>query len=359
MRFLKSKIFKVIIALVLAVVIVSGSVVLINYVEKGNQKNEPSFFETMNDESVMFMPTGIAFIHSSPELYSTCMLYAEKVYKVSSDMSFGYTTRTLGIRNIEKVTCGKMVEFDVNKNHKFFRYLENNENTSGEFSKREFIKDNKNAWGVQYFYQSETSSACSLIDYVVFEQKDGSIYIGVGYGGDDSEQKQQWGCCVAIFETEIVSEDDIATGGNNIYSPYRHVIDEYIFDFDFDGEKEHITVIGGVGDMSTHSKIVAFIINEKGFGALKQGTDFRTQYYDMRENGERCFLEENGELYYCCEGRRKSKHKITLNKEKQKVVVEKLPFVKNYKQKNHTVPDNNNTTIPYIDYSNIETTAAP
>ena len=108
----------------------------------------------------------------------------------------------------------------------------------------------------------------------------------------------------------------------------------------------------------SRDRIVAFIINEKGFGALKQGTDFRTKYYDIWENGERCFLEENGELYYCCEGRRKSKHKITLNKEKQKVVVENLALVKN-KPQIHTGFDINNTTIPYINYDNIETTAAP
>ena len=358
MRFFKSKIFKAIVALALVVVIVSGSVVLINYVEKENQKNEPSFFETMNGESVMLMPTEIVFAHSSSELYYTCMYYAEKVYKVSSDMHFWYIKRTDLLKNIKEVACGKMVRFDVDENHEFFQRLENKENTSGEFSKSEFIKNNKSAWGVQYFSQSEISSACSLIDYVVFEQKDGSIYIGFGFGGCDDEQKQQWGCCIAIFKTEIVDEDDIMSVENNMNGDYCQLIDDYLFDIDCDGEKEHITVIGGGGDMSTHSKIVAFIINEKGFGALKQGTDFRTKYYDMWGNGERCFLEENGELYYCCEGRRKSKHKITLNKEKQKVVVENLALVKN-KPQVHTEFDINNTTIPYINYDNIETTAAP
>ncbi len=351
----------ILVALALVVVIVSGSVVLINYIKKENKKTELSFFETMNGESVMFMPTGFAFINSSPELYGTCMLHAERVYKVSSDMSFGYIKRTDSLKNIKKVTCGKMVEFDVDENHKFFRYIENNENTSGEFSKREFIKNNKSAWGVQYFYQSELTTACALIDYVIFEQKDGSIYIGVGYGGNDNEQKQQWGHCLAIFETEIVSEDDIVTEKNNIYEEhYYQLIDDYLFDVDSDGENECITVISNVGWTINYSDDrVVFIVSEKEFGALKRGSDFKTAYLDGLENGKRCFLEENGELYYCCEGRRKSKHKITLNKEKQKVVVEKLPFVKNYKQKNHTVPDNNNTTIPYIDCSNIETTAAP
>ena len=65
------------------------------------------------------------------------------------------------------------------------------------------------------------------------------------------------------------------------------------------------------------------------------------------ENCENCFLEENGELFFCCEGRKKSKHKITLNKEQQKVIVEKLTLAK-YKLQKHK-----------IDYGSIETTAAP
>jgi len=320
----------VLIALALVIVIVSCSVVLINYIKKENKKTELSFFETMNGESVMFMPTEIVFAHSSSELYYTYMYYAEKVYKVSSDMHFGYIKRTDLLKNIKEVACGKMVRFDVDENHEFFQRLENKENTSGEFSKREFIKNNKSAWGVQYFYQSELTTACALIDYVIFEQKDGSIYIGVGYGGNDNEQKQQWGHCLAIFETEIVSEDDIVTEKNNIYEEhYYQLIDDYLFDVDSDGENECITVISNVGWTINYSDDrVVFIVSEKGFGALKRGSDFKTAYLDGLENGKRCFLEENGELYYCCEGRRKSKHKITLNKEKQKVVVEKLPFVK-------------------------------
>ncbi len=336
----------VLVMLVLVVSIASGLLVLPNYTKKANKKTEPTFFENMNDESIMFMPTGIAFAHSSPELYNVCMHYAEQVYKVSSDMSFGYIARTDLFKNIKEAACGKMVRFDVDENYEFFRYLENKENTSGEFSKREFIKNNKSAWGVQYFFQSELSYEGGLVDYIVFEQRDGSVYIGVALGGRYNEQKQQWGNCLVIFNTEIVSEDDIVTGENNIYGDYYQVVDDYLFDIDCDGENECITAISNVGwGISDSDENVVFIVSEKGFGALKSGTDFKTQYLDSLENGENCFLEENGELFFCCEGHKKTKHKITLNKEQQKVIVEKLPLAKNKLQKHK------------MDYSNIETTA--
>ena len=340
--------FIVSVMLVLVVSITLGLLILPNYIKKANEKTEPTFFENVNDESIMFMPTGIAFAHSSPELYNVCMYYAEQVYKVSSDMSFGYIARTDLLKNIKETACGKMVEFDVDENHKFFHYLENNENTSVEFSKREFIKNNKSAWGVQYFFQSELSYEGGLVDYIVFEQKDGSVYIGVALGGRYNEQKQQWGNCLVIFDTEIVSEDDIVTGENNIYGNYYQVVDDYLFDIDCDGENECITAISNVGrSISESDENVVFIVSEKGFGALKPGTDFKTKYFEDFESCENCFLEENGELFFCCEGRKKSKHKITLNKEQQKVIVEKLTLAK-YKLQKHK-----------IDYGSIETTAAP
>ena len=170
------------------------------------------------------------------------------------------------------------------------------------------------------------------MDYIVFEQKDGSIYIGVGFGEYVNGQ-EQWGHCLAIFYTEIVGKDDIVTIENNIYGNYYQVVEDQLFDIDCDGENECITVISNAGwTISGIDERIVFIVSEKGFGALKPGTDFKTQYLAQYlnglENGENCLLEENGELFFCFEVGKKSKHKITLNKEQKKVTVEKLSLAK-------------------------------
>ncbi len=310
MRFFKSKIFKAIVALALVVVIVSGSVVLINYVEKENQKNEPSFFETMNGESVMFMPTEILF-ERYPWDYSDDV---ESVFKISSDMKLETFERNSITKNIIKESYGVLEEIDISRYKKFFKLYDNPNNNSLEFSKGDFLKNNKKAWGVAFYKQSEISTAGFSKRYIIFEQNDGLFYIGVAAGSRESLKESM--VCYALFKTEIVSEDEVVSEEDNFYG---QVIDKYLFDFDSDGVKEELTVfyyVSGAGDYM-------FLVNECGFGALKRVNEYRTRYYDDWTYDERFFLEEDGELYYCYKEWEVTKCKVTIDKIQQNVIVEK------------------------------------
>lgn len=328
----------VLIALALVIVIVSCSVVLINYIKKENKKTELSFFETMNGESVMFMPTGVLFEGYSWN-YSDDV---ERVFKVSSDMKLETFERSTITKDIIKKSYGVLEEIDITEYKKFFKLNDDAKNNSLEFSEKEFFRNNKNAWGVAFYKQSEICTAGFSKSYIIFEQNDGLFYIGVASGSNESLNEPMG--CYALFETEIVYEEEIYSEGTNLYNGEERVVGNYLFDFDSDGKKEEVTIFyGGYGENEDCSTII-FLVNSKGFGALKVENEYITRYYDSWVYDESYFLEENGEFFLCYtypEGVIKSK--ISLDKKNKKVIVE-----------NH-----NECTVFIEKETDIGTTAAP
>jgi len=318
----------ILVMLVLVVVTVSGSLVLTNYIEKENKKAEPTFFETMNGESILFMPTEILF-EGYPWNYSDDI---ERVFKVSSDMKLEVFERSAITKDIIKETYGVLEQIDITEYKDFFRLYDNPEKNSLEFSKKEFLKNNKNAWGVAFYKQSEISTAGFSKRYILFEQNDGVFYIGVAAGSSES-LKESMGC-YALFETEIVAEEEIYPEGTNLYNGEKRVIDNYIFDFESDGKKEELTIFyGGYGENEDCSTII-FLVNSKGFGALKAENEYITRYYADWIYDERYFTEENGELFLCYKyPAGVTKCKISLDKKNKKVIVEKHNECINFIQK--------------------------
>ena len=107
----------VLIALALVIVIVSCSVVLINYIKKENKKTELSFFETMNGESVMYMPTAVLF-ERYPWNYSDD---TERIFKVSSDMKLEAFERSVITKDIIKKSYGVLEQINITEYKKFFK----------------------------------------------------------------------------------------------------------------------------------------------------------------------------------------------------------------------------------------------
>jgi len=318
----------ILIALALVIVIVSCSVVLINYIKKENKKTELSFFETMNGESVMLMPTAVLF-ERYPWNYSDD---TERIFKVSSDMKLEAFERSVITKDIIKKSYGVLEQINITEYKKFFKIYDNPKNNSLEFSEKEFLKNNKNAWGVAFYKQSETSTAGFSKRYILFEQNDGLFYIGVAAGSRESLKEPM--ICYALFETEIVAEEEIYPEGTNLYNGEKRVIDNYLFDFDYDGKKEEITIFYGRYGENEECSTLIFLVNPKGFGALKIEDGYITRYYDYWSYDERYFLEENGELFFCYTyPAGVTKSKISLDKKNKKVIVENHDECINFIQK--------------------------
>jgi len=322
MRFLKSKTFKGLLCLVLFIFVVSAIVYFIDFVASKNAKDESTFFEQMNGESVLLMPSGVVFDCLQKE-YSKDL---ERVYKFSCDLNFEYIERDSKTKNINTVPCGQMKKIDLSEYEGLFWISENPQLTSFDFSYKDFLRNNKNAWAILTNEElpSDIAGERPTRFYLLFEQKDGSLLIGVAigyFGADESDWFRNY--CIALLETEIVTEEEIESEDTNLYYKENRVIDKYLFDFDSDGEKEEVTILYGGIDENKECSTFIFVVNSKGVGALKVGNKYSTRYYDDWTYDERYFLEENGELYYCYKEENIAKCRITLDREKRKVIVEK------------------------------------
>jgi hypothetical protein len=331
--------FIVLVILTLVVSIILGLVVLQNYIKNENKKSEPTFLETMNGDGIMFIPTGVLF-ERAPWDYSDDI---EKVFKVSSDMKMETFERSVITKNIIRQSYGVLEEIDISRYKDFFKLYDNSGNSSLEFSEKVFLKNNKKAWGVAFYKQSEISTAGFSKRYILFEQNDGLFYIGVAAGSSGKNLKESMHCYV-LFETEIVAEDEIKFEDTDLYGSEKRVMYNYIFDFESDGKKEELIIFAGGYDENTGSSTLVFSVFLKGFGALKVENEYVTRYYDTWIYDESYFLEENGELFLCYKyPAGVTKNKISLNKKNNKVIVESHEECINFAQKD-----------PYIG-----TTAAP
>ena len=317
---------KVFVLLTFVAATVLGSVVLMNCIEKENKKTEPTFLESMNGESIMFMPTGVLFEWASLDYLDDI----EKVFKVSSDMKMETFERNATTKNIVRQSYGVLEEIDISSYKEFFELCDNLENSSLEFSEKEFLKNNKKAWGVAFYKQSDISTAGFSKRYIIFEQNDGLFYIGVARGSSENLKESMY--CYVLFEAEIVAEYEIA----DLYGEESRVMYSYIFDFESDGKKEELMIFNGGYDVNTECSTLVFLANQKGFGALKVENECVTRYYDKWVY-DKCYLsEEEGELFLCYEyPSGVTKNKISCDKKNNKVVVESHEECINFVQKNY------------------------
>lgn len=303
----------VLVIVTLFVGIISGLVVLQNHIKSENNKTEPTFLETMNGDGIMFMPTGVLFEQAWN--YSDDI---EKVFKVSPDMKMETFERSVITKNIIRKSYGVLEEIDISRYKDFLKFYDNSENSSLEFSEKVFLKNNKKAWGVAFYKQSETTTAGFSKRYILFEQNDGMFYIGVAVSSSGSLKETMH--CYVLFETEIVVEDEIT----DLYSEESRVMYSCIFDFESDGKKEELIIFDGGYDVNDECSTLIFSANlKKGFCALKVENECITRYYDNWIYDECYFLEENGELFLCYkypEG--VTKCKISLDKKNNKIIVE-------------------------------------
>ena len=131
---------------------------------------------------------------------------------------------------------------------------------------------------------------------------------------------------VAIIGLGVIGNVHVKAIGNNAKIVAVCDIDE--------SKKEEITIFyGGYGDNEECSTLI-FLVNPKGFGALKMEDGYITRYYNYWSYDERYFLEENGELFFCYTyPAGVTKSKISLDKKNKKVIVENHDECINFIQK--------------------------